>query len=255
MALLGRVATDDVGPNTISFNAAISACEKGSEWAESLALFGQDGQGQGRCQAKYHQLQRRIQRFRDGKRVGRGIGTLWAGWLAKGRVRVNTISYSAGISACEMVGEFAAASALSGRMAKDDVRPNTISDCAAISACAKGGNCAEAVAPSGRMAKADVEMDTFRCNVAISACEKSRSWAAALALLGRMARGGVKANAVSCSAAISACEKGSVWSEALALLSTMAKTTSRWTPSATVLQSVLARRMAAGHGHCRSWAG
>ena len=65
--MLGTMATASVEANTISYNAAISACEQGGEWQRARQLLGAMGQAS---------------------------------------VETDTISYNAAISACEKGGEW-----------------------------------------------------------------------------------------------------------------------------------------------------
>ncbi len=60
------------------------------------------------------------------------------GVMVHGRVERNTITYNAGISACEKGGEWAMARQLLGAMVQGRER-NTITYNAGISACEKGG--------------------------------------------------------------------------------------------------------------------
>merc|ERR1711938_278624 len=89
-----------VTPNTITYNAAISACEKGGQWERALAL----------------------------------LDAMQAAGVAP-----DTITYSAAISACEKGGQWERALALLDEMQAAGVAPNTITYNATISACEKGG--------------------------------------------------------------------------------------------------------------------
>ena len=85
-------------PDTTSYNAAISACEKGKHWELALGLMKE-------CKT-------------------------WA--------TPDTISYNAAISACEKGGQWQHALALLQTMGDERLWPDTISYSAAISACEKG---------------------------------------------------------------------------------------------------------------------
>jgi len=88
-----------VNPDTISYSAAISACEKGAEWQMAL---------------------------------------VWPAVMSSATIEPNTISINAAITACEKVSIWQAAQTLLAAMGRADVEPNTISYSAAISACEKG---------------------------------------------------------------------------------------------------------------------
>jgi pentatricopeptide repeat protein len=88
-----------VAPNVISFNAAISACEKGGQWQRALSLLEE---------------------------------------MRAAGVTPNVISFSAAISACEKGGQWQRALSLLEEMRAAGVTPNVISFNAAILACAAG---------------------------------------------------------------------------------------------------------------------
>jgi pentatricopeptide repeat protein len=90
------MATVGVAPNTISYSAAISACEKGMQWKEALRLL------------------------RD---------------MASKGVQPNTISYSAAISACETCHKWKEGLILLAEMHSKGIKPDKICLGAAMSAC------------------------------------------------------------------------------------------------------------------------
>ena len=59
-------------PNTISYNAAISACEKYTEWQRALALLHVGGEGL----ARHDELQCNHQRLRERRALGARAGAL-----------------------------------------------------------------------------------------------------------------------------------------------------------------------------------
>ncbi|CAK0858317.1 unnamed protein product [Prorocentrum cordatum] len=136
-----------------------------------------------------------------------------------------SISYSAGISACEKGKQWQRALALLSEMWAAKLEPDVI---CTTSATALG---------SARARKARSGSWRWRCSArcgrrswsnaglsysaGISACEKGEQWQWALALLSEMWEVKVEPNVVSYSAGISACEKGKQWQLALALLSEM----------------------------------
>jgi len=96
---LREMESRGITPNTISYSAAISACEKEGQWQQALILL------------------REME--------SRGISP-------------GTISYNAAISACEKGGQWQRALALLREMESRGIVPDTISYSAAISACEKG---------------------------------------------------------------------------------------------------------------------
>ena len=87
-------------PDVISYNAGISACDKGGKWKHALLLL-ED--------------------------------------LRKKDATPDVTSYSAGISACGKGGKLKGALSLLEDRCKAGITPNSINFNAAISACAKGG--------------------------------------------------------------------------------------------------------------------
>ncbi len=83
----------------ISYNAAISACEKGGQWEQAMQLLQQ---------------------------------------MVKQGITPNVISYNAAISACEKVGQCEHAIKLFGDMEKEGIKRDVITYNVAISACEKG---------------------------------------------------------------------------------------------------------------------
>ena len=98
---------------------------------------------------------------------------------------MDTISYSAAISACEKCAEWQRALALLKTMWEEKVWPNMTSYNAAISACEKGKRCELALGLLEEC-KTWATLDTISYNAAISACEKCAEWQRALALLKAM---------------------------------------------------------------------
>ncbi|CAK0901538.1 unnamed protein product [Prorocentrum cordatum] len=98
-----------------------------------------------------------------------------------------TISFSAGISACEKSGRWQQALALLSEIWKGKLEPNVIfSYSAGISACEAGGQWQRALALVSQMREAKLEPDVISYNAGISACESGKQWPWALALLSEM---------------------------------------------------------------------
>ncbi|CAK0841584.1 unnamed protein product [Prorocentrum cordatum] len=180
----------------LSYNAGISACEKGEQW--------QRGQ----------QWQRALGLLSEMRQV---------------RVEPTFISYNAGISSCEKCKQWQRALGLLSEMREVKLEPNFIYTTvynAGISACEKGGQWQPALALLSEIWEAKLP-DVISYNAGISACEKGEQWELALALLSEMREAKLEPDVISYSAGISACEKGGKWQAALALLSEMASSGSR----------------------------
>ncbi|CAK0881598.1 unnamed protein product, partial [Prorocentrum cordatum] len=181
-------------PYLISYNAGISACEKGEQWQRALTLLSE---------------------------------------MREAKLEPNVISYSAGISACEKGEQWQRALALLSELREAKIKPNVISYDAGISACEKGKQWQRALDLLSEMREAKLEPNVISYNAGTSAGEKGEQWQLALALLSEMREAklepdvisysaGISAcEKVSYSAGISACEKGEQWQPALALLSEM----------------------------------
>ena len=108
-----------VPPDVISYNATISAFEKGGQWQQALMLFEA---------------------------------------MPRAKVISNEISYNATISACEKGGRWQQALMLFEAMQKAKVTPSEISYTATISACEKGGQRQQALMLFEAMSKAKVPL-------------------------------------------------------------------------------------------------
>merc|ERR1712146_613455 len=106
LRLLDEMKKNNIAPDTITYSAAISACEKGGQSQEALRLLDE---------------------------------------MKKNNIPPNTITYNAAISACEKGGQWQEALRLLDEMKKNNIAPNTITYNAAISACEKGEQWQEAL--------------------------------------------------------------------------------------------------------------
>ncbi|CAK0831140.1 unnamed protein product, partial [Prorocentrum cordatum] len=179
----------------VSYNAGISACEKGEQWHRALALLSE---------------------------------------MREAKLELDVISYNAGISACEKGEQWQRALALLSEMREAKLEPNVISYNAGISACKKGEQWQRALALLSEMRETKLEPNVISYNAGISACEKGEQWQRALALLSEMREAKLKGeqwqralallsemreaklelDVISYSAGISACEKGEQWQRA-----------------------------------------
>jgi pentatricopeptide repeat protein len=126
-------------PDLISFNAAISACEKGGQWEKSLELL------------------------KHMKSPASGITP-------------DVITYNATISSCEKGAQWQRALALLTEMRSVGLHPNVVTFSAAISACEKGGQWQEALGLLNQMGQAKIVPDSIAYRAAIVACGKSGQW-------------------------------------------------------------------------------
>ena len=172
------MTSSGIKPDVISYSAAISACEKGSQWEKALGLL-QD-------------------------MTCRGI-------------KPDVISYSAAISACEKGSQWEKALGLLQDMTCRGIKPDVISYSAAISTCEKGSQWEKALGLLQEMTSHGIKPDVISYNAAISACEKGSQSEKALDLLQEMTKNGIEPDLISYSAAIEACFVAQKYSEALSL--------------------------------------
>ena len=191
-------------PDTMVFNAAISACEKGRAWATALRLM-QQMRGMG-CQP-------------TAVTYGASISACEKG-LQWQKVRIGGRESSlARISLCDPASHphthlclhlrhFCRPPPLAPLAQMDDegIKPNTIVYSAAISACGASGEYEAALALFERMEQLKVPRNTISYNAAIQACARGQAWRQALTLFDRMATAGVKRDHVTYNAVVRACE-------------------------------------------------
>ena len=169
-------------PDTISFSATISACEKAGQWQRALHLFS---------------------------------------FMPLAAVLPDAISFSAAISAVEKVGEWQMALCLFEAMNEASVRPDVISFSATISACSRGGQWQQALGLLQSMPQTKVQPNIVSFSACISAFEKAGKWQQALSLFGDMPTSKIQPNRISFASTISACEKAGQWQQALVVFQAM----------------------------------
>jgi pentatricopeptide repeat protein len=152
-------------PDKITYNAAISACEKGGQWQQALNLLS---------------------------------------LMPEAKVVPNEITYNAAISACEKGGQWQLALNLLSLMPEAKAVPNKITYSAAISACEKGGQWQLALNLLSLMPDAKVVPNEITYNAAISASAKGGLWEFALVLLGVMAQHNVMRDQITYNAVLDA---------------------------------------------------
>merc|ERR1711966_109308 len=100
LLLLKQMRRTGIQPDVVTYNAAISACEKGGKWEKALSLH----------------------------KEMRGDG-----------LKPNVISYSAAISACQKGTQLEEALSLLEEMCEEGIKPNVVTYTALIQACASAG--------------------------------------------------------------------------------------------------------------------
>lgn len=151
-------------PNSISYNALITCCEKGRQWHRALVLLSAMGDNAdvfsfsaaiSACEKCGH-WQIALQLFEN---------------MATARVTADEIGFNAAISACEKGGQWPSAAQLLQRMAIRRCLASVVSFSAAISACATEWLAALCMLES--MESTQVKSNEVTFNALLNCCEKS----------------------------------------------------------------------------------
>ena len=187
LALFWAMPEAQVPRSVISFSAIISACEKGSQWQQALALS--------LPQTWLHFFFFAFWGF-----------PLFSTHRAKQIICLLGSWFQPRFDA----------------MPEATVQPNVVSFGAAISACEKGGQWQLALSLFRAIPEATMQEKAVCCSAAISACEKGKQWQQAVALFYAMPAEEL-ADEISFSAVISACERAGQWQQVVALFQAMSE--------------------------------
>lgn len=183
VVLLDDMVHVGLEPNVITFNALLTAAERGHQWEAGLALLSET-----RCRS----------------------------------LRPDVITYNTTISACERSGEWSLCVWLLDEMHSVQIPPNVISYSAAISGCGRSREWARSLALLRAAHDRHVQLDIIAYNATITASERGWQWPLALQLLDEASRRArLRPTATTFGAAISACGSAAEWRGALALLRDM----------------------------------
>ena len=176
----------------ISFNTAINASSKGSQW--SLALL---------------QLNATYSSTLVTSNATISACEKAASWEAALQLLAvslsDTVSWSSSISACEKAAQWPWGLHLLGAMGH---QPNLISFNASISTCEKGRQWPGSLELLETMRGAGLPMDRISFSAVVSACEKTGEWSNVLEAISSMQLASWSPNRIICNAAVAACEKG-----------------------------------------------
>ena len=176
----------------ISFNTAINASSKGSQWG--LALL---------------QLKATVSSTLVTSNATISACEKAASWEAALQLLLrsvsDTVSWSSSISACEKAAQWPWGLLLLENMGH---QPNVISFNASISTCEKGRQWPGALELLQSMRGTGVPMDRISFSAVVSACEKTGEWSNVLQAISSMQLASWSPNRIICNAAVGACEKG-----------------------------------------------
>eukprot|EP00927_Polykrikos_kofoidii_P060738 TRINITY_DN55660_c0_g1_i1.p1 TRINITY_DN55660_c0_g1~~TRINITY_DN55660_c0_g1_i1.p1 ORF type:complete len:698 (-),score=92.81 TRINITY_DN55660_c0_g1_i1:71-2164(-) len=139
----GRPLLSDLSVDLVTFNAAITACERGALWGEAVDLLG---------------IMRRF-----------GLSP-------------DVVSYSAAISACERFGSWEGALAVFEGMLHEGLSPDLVTYNATLAACSQGGRWQEAINLLGELRDAGLVPDAVSWAETIGGCTQAAAWREALAV-------------------------------------------------------------------------
>eukprot|EP00435_Cladocopium_sp_Y103_P012634 s1117_g3.t1 len=205
-----RVAT--AKPSIVTLGAVMSAREKGGKWEEALDLVGELHQRKEELSGVI--LGAAISACARGEQWELALQMLWGASMKQ-----NLVVYNTAINACAKGGQWQAALCLLDVAAASRLTPNLISFTSSISATEESSAWSVALAllaSAGRACSA-AEQDAGLRSAAMRSCAAAGRWQDCLILLGL----GHRRNVLLVNTAISACAKGHQWEMAVALLGDM----------------------------------
>ncbi|CAK0797400.1 unnamed protein product [Prorocentrum cordatum] len=221
----------------VSYNSALSACERAGRWAVCLQLL---------REARGVRLRPDAASFVTAARACEA-GRWWSTSLALLReAAANQAVLNAAIAACGAVGRWRLALAVLEEMsAGASLDADLVSYGAAISAGEKAQQWAAALSLLRTLRASRRLPDVVALSAAASACEKGGRWEHAVELLRQARALALRPNAVALTAAASACGAVHRWQGAVHLAGAMLR--SELSPDQVVFQAVSGACWAAGH--------
>jgi len=163
----------------ISFNAAISACEKAGQWERVLSMLSE---------------------------------------LKKSGTTPSALSFNVAVSACQKDGQWERGLAFLSELREASMTPDVMGFNAAILASDRGGQWELTLLFLSELQEAGMAPTMASLKVALSASDVGSQWKRALSVLRELQGAGMSPDLMSFSKAISACEKNRKWERALSLL-------------------------------------
>ncbi|CAK9045524.1 unnamed protein product [Durusdinium trenchii] len=203
-------------PNTISFNAMLSACR--NRWQTAVGAVFQEMSSE-----RGHQLD--VISFSSA--ISSEMGHTWQSTLEVlvtmrfASVLPNVFSCSAAMSSLEKGNQWQLSLTMLDSMGLQTIQANTVTFNAAISSCEQG-HWRETLVLLEKMHLRSIEKDVVSFSAAISSCEKAGQWQCALSLLEAMPRIRIHPNIISFSATMSACAGANQLEAALRLFQILA---------------------------------
>lgn len=178
-SLLGEMRARKLEPNTICYNVAINACQRGSSWTSALQIFNE---------------------------------------MSESGALPDVITYSTLISACDKGAQWRDALATLNRGLQAGMRPDQRCFTAAVGACAHGHRWQHALSILDQIRVSRIKPDLICCNSILSACARGHEWVQAVWLLEVMLLRGPRPDVFSYNTVSTACDDGLQWESAIASL-------------------------------------
>ncbi|CAE6917355.1 ACP7 [Symbiodinium sp. CCMP2592] len=195
-------------PDVISFNTAMSACERGWMWTAALQLFAR--MRKDRVKITSVSCNALLSALEKGQQWSQAISFLDR--MQRRRLH-NQVSFNCAASACEKALRWRTALLLRGP------RPDAVAVAVSISACEKGLAWKQALGLLNN-ARIDGTADVASYIAALGAAEKAQRWPHALCVLQQMRDSQLSLDAASLSAAVKASGRSLRWQLALQVLRT-----------------------------------
>lgn len=227
LSLVALMEVDGAHPNQYTYSAAISACGRGGRLDEAKRLWGEmKSRGLRPNLVVYNTMLSACERGGDVDAAFDLLEEMRAAGIDRDVITWNTL-----ISVCKERGEWERAlGCLRDMQTLDRVEPDTISFNAAIAACARGGAVEEGRRLLGRMKAQDVDRDTCTYNTLMDGYTRAGSFPDVLHVLDQMGKEGGRArpDVISYTQALSAAEKVGDYEAADRLLAAMKVAGIRW---------------------------
>lgn len=217
LSVLQQAMDGGVSPDLIMLSSAVSACEKSSEWAASLALLRQVCNSAPRTNALVHPFNSAISACGKSKLWHVALDLLET--IKDWGLNPSVVSYNATISACDRRRPDLAMTLLK-EMEAHRVEPTVITFSAAISAAGRGHAWIWALALLDE-AMGRCRMGVVPFSAAVSSCEKGEQWERALDLLRYMKTHGPSPNVITFNSVITACQRARHWNVSIQLFDEM----------------------------------
>ncbi|CAE7395616.1 PORA [Symbiodinium necroappetens] len=206
------MASEQLRNNVIVYSAAITACTRGEQWPDAVAIF--DRMQSRQVDSDLVACNAAMAAF--------GAGGRWLRSLLMLPPVGSSHSFGTAISACQEAAQWEAALQMLPS-SETRVETNAFMYSAAISSCAKGSAWQVAIWLLSAMQLSRLESSLIAHNAAIAACEHDGGqWQRALFFLDSLQHEQLRSNIITYASAINACGKCGQWQMALQLFTDLA---------------------------------